>query len=253
MTRGAARRKAFKLGGRVVPAGLAGRAAVGGVHADERRRARRRHAAGRARQPADGAQRAALRAHKAGAPGAAAPGGRQGRGPPARPPRPPARPGRHPAGRGVVVGAPGPGGGGARGRRSPRRVRRPARRPLPGRGAGARPGGAVRIVAGAVPAPEWRAVRSAWLAPHRAAVLELLRAVAGAWRSTPPSWRARRDGAGDPARLAQRAAHSAGRRWTPSTRSQPSTSGPSWPRGPRGRPAPPVRRAPPAPHRGGPS
>jgi hypothetical protein len=45
------------------------------------------------------------------------------------------------------------------------------------------PGGALRIVAGSVPAPEWRAVRGAWLAPHRAAVLELLRAVARAWRT----------------------------------------------------------------------
>ena len=45
------------------------------------------------------------------------------------------------------------------------------------------PTGALRIVAGAVPAPEWRAARSAWLAPHRAAVLELLRAVATAWEA----------------------------------------------------------------------
>jgi hypothetical protein len=43
------------------------------------------------------------------------------------------------------------------------------------------PRGALRIVAGAIPAPEWRAVRGAWLAPHRAAVLDLLRAVAAAW------------------------------------------------------------------------
>jgi hypothetical protein len=51
-----------------------------------------------------------------------------------------------------------------------------------GAGLARTPGGALRIVAGAVPAPEWRAVRSAWLAPHRAAVLELLRAVAAAWK-----------------------------------------------------------------------
>jgi hypothetical protein len=45
------------------------------------------------------------------------------------------------------------------------------------------PGGALRIVAGSVPTEEWRAVRDVWLAPHRAAVQALLRAVAGAWRT----------------------------------------------------------------------
>ena len=52
-----------------------------------------------------------------------------------------------------------------------------------GAGLGRAQGGAVRIVAGAVPTGEWRAVRGAWLAPQRAAVLALLRAVAGAWRT----------------------------------------------------------------------
>jgi hypothetical protein len=52
-----------------------------------------------------------------------------------------------------------------------------------GAGLARTPGGALRIVAGAVPDSEWRAVRSAWLAPHRAAVLELLRAVAAAWEA----------------------------------------------------------------------
>jgi hypothetical protein len=52
-----------------------------------------------------------------------------------------------------------------------------------GAGLGRTPGGALRIVAGSVPAGEWRAVRGAWLVPHRPAVLELLRAVARAWRT----------------------------------------------------------------------
>jgi hypothetical protein len=52
-----------------------------------------------------------------------------------------------------------------------------------GAGLGRAQGGAVRIVAGTVPTGEWRAARAAWLAPHRAAVLELLRAVTAAWQA----------------------------------------------------------------------
>ena len=153
-------------------------------------------------------QRAALRAHKAAllellrleAAEAAA---RR-----ARPPRPPARPGRHAAGRGVVVGAPGPGGGGRTGRATPAACSAPCTASAAwGRAWRARPGARCGSWRGPSPPPSGAPSASAWLAPHRAAVLELLRAVAAAWQDARrrPGGR-RRDDAGRPARLARRAA-----------------------------------------------